>query len=199
MRITEAVRVVSDHRTKEVVIATMSAMTEWIEVSKSDLDLCYFSPMGSASSVGLGLAIARPDLKVIALDGDGSLLMNLGSLVTIGDQAPANLIHFVFENGCYAVSGMQPLPGKGRVDFCNLARAAGIRKVYEFSSAGILAERMQETMSATGPVFVDLKVEAEPAAHMDRLATPAHRSRTTRVGWHKIHKLLTAAPDKSRT
>ena len=67
--------------------------------------------MGLGSSHALGLALGRPDKRVLVLDGDGSLLMNLGTLVTIAEVAPRNLIHFVLENGTYEANGSHPTPG----------------------------------------------------------------------------------------
>jgi thiamine pyrophosphate-dependent acetolactate synthase large subunit-like protein len=192
MRLIEAVQIISYARTGQVVIATMSAMTAWAETSGSDADLCYFSPMGSASSLGLGLAIARPDVGVIVLDGDGCLLMNLGSLVTIASEAPPNLILFVLENGRYALSGMQPLPGDGIMDLAAMARAAGIARVHLIRSGDELAEQMPDILSARGPVFVSLKVDAEPTPYMDRLTSPSYRARTAREGWHRLHAMLAA-------
>ena len=80
--------------------------------------------MGKASSVGLGVALARPDVRVLVLDGDGSLLMNLGSLVTIASQAPKNLVHVVFDGATYDTSGAQPTPGK---EHHRLGRAGEVR------------------------------------------------------------------------
>ena len=71
--------------------------------------------MGSASTIALGIALARPERKVIIVDGDGSLLMQLGSLVTIAGAAPPNLFHFVFENGVYETSGQSAAAGRGTV------------------------------------------------------------------------------------
>jgi phosphonopyruvate decarboxylase len=146
--------------------------------------------MGTASSMGLGLALARPHLKVIVLDGDGSLLMNLGSLVTIAGEAPANLVLFIVENGSYALSGQQPLPGVGKAYLSELARAAGFEKVHEISSVSALSGGLGDIMSAQGPVFVSLKLESEPTPYLDRMTTPAFRNRTGPVGWHKLHGLL---------
>jgi thiamine pyrophosphate-dependent acetolactate synthase large subunit-like protein len=190
MRIEEAIKVIAGARGDRVAIATMSAMTPWAEHSDSEADLCYFSPMGSASSLGLGLALARPDLGVIVLDGDGCLLMNLGSLVTIASEAPPNLIHFVFENGRYALSGMQPLPGHGVTDLAAMARAAGIGKVCAIDCERELAERIDDILAARGPVFVSLRVDAEPTAYMDRLVTPSYRARTAGEGWHRLREIL---------
>lgn len=82
--------------------------------------------MGLASSVGLGLALARPDARVIVLDGDGSLLMNLGSLATIGLLRPANLVVVVMDNQEYATTGGQPTPTAHGADLEAAARAMGI-------------------------------------------------------------------------
>jgi thiamine pyrophosphate-dependent acetolactate synthase large subunit-like protein len=82
--------------------------------------------MGLASSIGLGLALARPDMRVLVLDGDGSLLMNLGSLATIGLLRPANLVVAVMDNQEYATTGGQPTPTAHGADLDAAARAMGI-------------------------------------------------------------------------
>jgi hypothetical protein len=82
--------------------------------------------MGLASSIGLGLALARPDVRVIVLDGDGSLLMNLGSLATIGLLRPANLVVVVMDNEEYATTGGQSTPTAHGADLEAAARAMGI-------------------------------------------------------------------------
>ncbi len=122
----EAQRVISQHRNNAIVVTTMTTMFEWPQVSTNqDLDLPISEVMGKASSLGLGLALAQPNKRVIVLDGDGSLLMNLGSLVTIANMAPPNLIHFVFENSVYRITGGQPIPNAGKFSFMGLAREAG--------------------------------------------------------------------------
>ena len=82
--------------------------------------------MGLASSIGLGLAMARPDLRVFVLDGDGSLLMNLGSLATIGWMRPANLVLIVWDNGAYGTTGGQDTATAHGADLEAAARAMGI-------------------------------------------------------------------------
>ena len=103
--------------------------------------------MGQASSHALGLALGRPDKRVIVLDGDGSLLMNLGSLVTIAEVAPRNLIHFVCENDTYEANGGHPIPGAGRISFAAFARAAGYRSVYEFADLAAFGESIGAVLS----------------------------------------------------
>ena len=83
------------HITDEIVVATYSSAMEWNDINPRVLNYYSVGAMGLASSHGLGLALGNPDKRIVVLDGDGSLLMNLGSLVTIGAQAPKNLVHFV--------------------------------------------------------------------------------------------------------
>jgi len=137
----------------------MSTNFEWPQVSTNpDLDLMFSGTMGKASSVGLGIALAQPDRKVIVLDGDGSLLMNLGSLVTIANMAPPNLIHFVFENGVYRTTGGQPIPHAGNISFTGLAAAARYASVHEFEDLESLEGNMKSIMNQVGPTFICLKI-----------------------------------------
>ena len=85
--------------------------------------------MGLASSIGLGLAVARPDLRIFVLDGDGSLLMNLGSLATIGLLRPANLVLVVMDNEAYATTGGQATPTAHGADLAAAARALRVDAV----------------------------------------------------------------------
>jgi thiamine pyrophosphate-dependent acetolactate synthase large subunit-like protein len=117
--------------------------------------------MGSASTIALGIALAQPQRRVIVVDGDGSLLMQLGSLVTIAGAAPSNLFHFVFENGVYETSGSQPLPAEGRFDLTEMARAAGYAHGLQFESADEFASQLASVLQRHGPVFVSVRTEAE--------------------------------------
>ena len=154
-----ALRMISRHRGRAAVVATMSPSFLWPRVSTlPSLDLLHSDVMGKISSIGLGLALALPDRRVIVLDGDGSLLMNLGSLVTIAAMAPRNLVHVVFGNATYLTSGDQPIPGAGAVDFTGFATAAGYPSVCGFSSAEDLGRELGQAMEQAGPVFVYLKV-----------------------------------------
>jgi len=155
----EAQKVISRHRGDAIVVATMTANAEWSQVSTNpDLDLMHTGSMGKASSIGLGLALAQPNKKVIVFDGDGSLLMNLGSLVTIANMAPPNLIHFVFENNVYRTTGGQPVPGAGKLGFTGFARYAGYTNVHEFEDLESLESNIETVMNQVGPTFVCIKV-----------------------------------------
>ena len=85
--------------------------------------------MGLASSIGLGLALARPERKVMVLDGDGSVLMNLGTLATIAHHAPENYLLVILDNCCYGSTGSQPTCTHLGTDLFALAKAAGVKKV----------------------------------------------------------------------
>ena len=162
-------------RKDEIVVYTMSAMKGWLSFSDSPLDLFVAGAMGFASSVGVGLALAQPQRKIWVLDGDGSLLMNLGTLVTIANQAPANLIHFVLENGIYEIPGQIPLPGRWKMSLTSFARAAGLKTIYEYDDLAILKKDLNSLLQENGPVFVDLKVEPGPFGE----ASPPGSSRRT--------------------
>ena len=158
----EAENVISRHRHDAIVVAaTHTSSREWPQISSSlDLDIVNLPPvMGKASSFGLGMALAIPTRKVIILDADGALLMNLGSLVTIANKAPANLVHFVMENGVYRTTGGQPIPGVGKISFRGLAKEAGYRQVYEFDKLNDLENAIEKIMNETGPTFVCIKVQ----------------------------------------
>lgn len=155
----DAARAISDVRGDALVVSTMTPNRYWNTVTKNrQLDLPIFGAMGKASSVGLGLAIAQPDKKVLILDGDGGLLMNLGSLITTAGKQPENLVHFVFEDGVYFTTGSQPIPGAGMFNLAGMAREAGFKQSFEFDNLEDLVTQLPEVMSATGPVFVSLKV-----------------------------------------
>ena len=115
--------------------------------------------MGSVSSVGLGLALARPDLRVIVLDGDGSLLMNLGSLTTISALRPMNLVHIVFDNRMYETTGGQATHTRRGVNLANVARGAGIEQVREVSDLPAFLDAAREALSGPGPWFIVATVE----------------------------------------
>lgn len=173
MKAREAVQVLHEARGDCVVITSMGSAREWMALGPMHpLDLVYVpSSMGQATSVALGLAIARPDLGVVVCSGDGSLLMNLGTLVTIASQAPKNLVVVVFENGVYEVTGAQPIPA--RVDLCGLARAAGIASVHAFNDVEEWRGSIRTILAADGPTFVCLGVEPVAGGQGPRSPSPA--------------------------
>ena len=118
--------------------------------------------MGKSASFALGLCLAQPDTKVIIFDGDGGLEMNLGTLVTISEQQPCNLYHFLFENGMYATTGGQPIPGKDKISFTGLAKAAGYVAAYDFDDLEDFAGQVEGILDRPGPVLICVKIVPTP-------------------------------------
>jgi len=158
MRRDDCIRAILAHRGDAVIMAVYNAGLDLRRLSPSPLNLYSAGAMGQGSSWGLGLALGVPERKVLILDGDGSLLMNLGSLVTIANAAPKNLYHFVFENGCYEANGSHPIPGQGRLSFAGLAREAGFPHSFSFNELARFAPEVPRILALDGPVFAALKV-----------------------------------------
>jgi thiamine pyrophosphate-dependent acetolactate synthase large subunit-like protein len=161
----ELFRALAAHRTNEIVVMTMTATLQWPLVSRHDLDFDFLAfGMGHAGDFGLGLALARPERKIIVLKGDGGLLMSLGSLATWAAYAPGNLLILLLENRSYELTGSQPL--SPRVDFAALARAAGLDgggatgkgKVERIETLGQFEQELPRLLTEEGPHFVVLPV-----------------------------------------
>lgn len=143
-----------------VVVTAMTQSRFWKEVSdRPELDIPTNNSMGKVSSVAFGIALGAPGRKVIALDGDGSLIMNLGSLITVGEKAPKNFYHVVYDNGVYAITGGQPIAGAGKIDWPGLAVASGYRAAYSFEDTEEMATEMPRIMAEDGPILIRVKVK----------------------------------------
>jgi sulfopyruvate decarboxylase subunit beta len=154
-----SLEVLAKHRGDHAVITTMSAVGIWPSLSDSPLDFAYLpSAMGQGPALGLGVALAQPARGVVVVNGDGCMLMSLGSLVTLA-QNPANVYLVIMDNALYEVTGGQAPAGAGRTDFAGLARAAGIRRVYQFESLDAWRGGAAEALQGPGPVVIWLKVE----------------------------------------
>jgi thiamine pyrophosphate-dependent acetolactate synthase large subunit-like protein len=128
-------------------------------------NLYTWGSMGLASSIGLGLALARPDLRVFVLDGDGSLLMNLGSLATIGLLRPANLVLVVMDNEEYATTGGQPTPTAHGADLEAAGRAMAIANATTARTETELRRAVDRGIEPGAPQMIVAKVsESAPTA-----------------------------------
>jgi phosphonopyruvate decarboxylase len=146
---------------RDVVVTTMATSRDWMTMPQSPLDVVFVpSAMGHATSLGLGLALAQPDRRVIVCNGDGSMLMNLGSLVSIAGARAANLTVIVFDNGVYEVTGAQPTPAPNAVDYAAIARGAGFAAVHTFEELDAWRQRAEQVLADPGPTFVWLRVAA---------------------------------------
>ncbi len=149
--------------TDEILVANLGNASRDLWTA-ADRPQNYYSAgtMGMASSIGLGLALAQPARKVVVLDGDGSLLMNLGSLATISVVAPRNLIHVVWDNEQFQLTGGQRTHTGMGVDLAAMARGAGIQRVAEPKDEAEFESVLGEALRGDGPWFVLAKVSAQP-------------------------------------
>ncbi len=111
--------------------------------------------MGCASSIGLGLAFAKQNRRIIVLDGDGAVLMRMGALATIGYERPSNLLHILLDNGAHESTGAQATVS-GSVDFCAIAAACGYARVIDTANTADLSALLQEK-ETQGPIFMRLR------------------------------------------
>ena len=156
MKPEDVLRAIAAARGDAICVPTMTTSPAWREIAPDDLSINCVGFMGGASTLGLGLALARPERRVIVFDGDGSLLMQLGSLATIAGARPRNLVHLLFKNGVYHTSGAQEIPGGLVVDFVQMARGAGYREAFSIKDIGEFRRRLPAMLTGEGPVFVEL-------------------------------------------
>ncbi len=172
---TEMLRLLEKRRRDAVVMPVFRTAAPWSRITrnpKRDVPMAtneFPFAMSKASSFALGFCLAQPSVKVILFDGDGGLLMSLGSLVTIANQGPKNLCHFVMDNGVYATTGGQEIPGRDASSYRALARVAGYAQTYEFDDLEEFAVRIDEILNQDGPIFVCIKTVPD-------ICTPEERS-----------------------
>jgi sulfopyruvate decarboxylase subunit beta len=125
--------------------------------------------MGLASSMGLGIALSLPEHQVVVLDGDGSLLMNLGTLSTMARYKPGNLLHLVFDNESLLSVGGFPTATATGTDLAGIARAAGVPVVLEAHTPEALAEAVSQALASRTLTTIVSKVEpvGPKSFHMD--------------------------------
>ncbi len=156
---TEAVEVIARHRGDAIVIVTMTTIFTYPNADEDDGVIRCAPLMGGASSIGLGIALARPGKRVLVLDGDGSLLMQLGSLTTIAAAGPENLVHFVFHNRVlYEGGGRLPITTPD-ADFPSLAAVAGYPVARSIETKEQLDADLDAILSERGPALVRLSID----------------------------------------
>jgi thiamine pyrophosphate-dependent acetolactate synthase large subunit-like protein len=119
--------------------------------------------MGLTIPIALGVAIAQPRRHVIALEGDGSLLMQLGCLATVAERAPANLTMVVWDNGIYQITGSQPTPGAAAADLVAMARGAGIANSAWASDENDFDRLVGSALKGGAPSFIAVRIDSKPA------------------------------------
>ncbi len=150
-------------RPKNLFLVPGLGSTTWDAAAAGDDERNFYlwGAMGGAAMIGLGLALARPDLRVAVITGDGEMLMGLGSLATIGVQQPANLSVVVFDNGLYGETGMQASHTQAGVDLCEVARGCRIEQVLEVADEAGLRDLAKLLASSDRTLFARVVISPD--------------------------------------
>lgn len=155
---------------RRIVVTIMGAVAAELYTLGHRHNFFYLEhAMGLASSMGLGIALALPDQQVVVLDGDGSLLMNLGTLSTLARYKPGNLLHIVFDNESLLSVGGFPTATSTGTDLAGIARAAGVPRVAQADTSADLKAAVQAALASNTLTTIVSKVEAvgPKTFHMD--------------------------------
>jgi thiamine pyrophosphate-dependent acetolactate synthase large subunit-like protein len=150
-------------RPKNLFVVPGLGSCTWDAFAAGDDDRNFYlwGAMGGAAMIGLGLALARPDIRVAVITGDGEMLMGMGSLATIGVQKPRNLAVVVFDNGHYGETGMQASHTQGGVDLVSVAKSCGFERVLDVADEAGLKELAGLLGSYEGTLFARVPITAD--------------------------------------
>lgn len=166
----DALAAIYDDVAPHIVVTIMGAVAaELYALGHRDTFFYLEHAMGLASSMGLGIALAMPDHKVIVFDGDGSLLMNLGTLSTMARYRPGNLLHVVFDNESLLSVGGFPTATSTGTDLAGIARASGVPSVVEADDPETLRSAVRDALASDALTTIVAKVAAvgPKTFHMD--------------------------------
>jgi len=167
----DCLRAIAPHFGEELVVTNLGAVRHEWQALRPHHGNYHLQNLGLTSSMALGLALALPRRQVVAFDGDGSLLLNLGSLATIANQHPKNLIHIVFDNECYESSRGAPTATAGQADLAAVARDCGFANVITVKTLVEFEQGFLRALKSKDLYFILAKVEAGvgdvPAAALD--------------------------------
>ena len=186
----QMMEIIQKRRGDAVIVTVERASVAWPQISTMPARDISPTVMGKGSSFALGVCLAQPDTKVIVFDGDGSLLMNLGTLTTVGNMKPKNLYHFVLENGMYATTGGQPIPGQNEISFSGMARESGYVNVYDFDDLEEFDGRIDDVLEAEGPALICVKTTPNPRLPGQRPQEHSVRRRTIREAVSDLQESL---------
>ena len=155
----DCLQVLATHLKDELaVISIGGTIDEWNKVRPSDKNM-YLKIMGAITPAAFGLSVALPHRKVISIDTDGSILLDLGIIATLGNEQPKNLIVIILDNECYEVIGRPPCHTSKNVDLAKMAMGAGIKNSYTVRKVDEFEKVIQETLGKNELSFIVLKLE----------------------------------------
>lgn len=169
MTVREAVTVVARALTDELVVGTTGFISrDACAANDRPGNFYMIGSMGLAPAIGLGLAAARPSRRVVVFDGDGALLMALGTLAMVAQQRPRNFYHLVFDNEVYASTGHQPTHSRD-VALDAVAKASGYPRVTRVDSLPALTVTLTPWLAEPGPAFLLVKCAQDAAKPSGRI------------------------------
>lgn len=156
-------RVVARLKSDEAVIGGIGNTNfDLWEAGQRPQNFYMLGSMGLAFPIALGVALAQPKRRIVALEGDGSLLMQLGCLSTIAAQAPKNLTMIVMDNGIYQITGGQPTPGAAGSDIVTIARGCGIADSSWASDEEDFERLVETALASTKPTLIAARIDDQP-------------------------------------
>ena len=165
----EVVEILAKNAGNNPIVAANGFMSrDLFEVNDKKSNFYMIGSMGLASSIGLGIALKKPKKRVFVFDGDGNILMNLGSLVTIGSLKPKNLIHVVIDNNSHESTGGQPTYSS-KINLEKIAKNTGY-KIFKIKSKNNLISTLKIIKKFQGPIFLLIKISKS-------------KERSKRVSW----------------
>ena len=150
---------IEEIRSDPIIAANGFISRDLFNVYDKESNFYMIGSMGLASSIGLGIAIKNPKKRIFVFDGDGNILMNLGSLVTIGSIKPKNLIHIIFDNASHESTGGQPTNSK-QVKIKKIAKGANYT-VYETNNKKKFRSILKSTRKNSGPTMIIAKIQTK--------------------------------------
>lgn len=173
----EALKAIIENSGKwDIMVATTGFTSREIYEIREDnqqdhrRDFLTVGSMGHASAISLGVAVAKPSRQVLCLDGDGAMLMHMGTVGTVGLTGCSNLKHILINNGCHDSVGGQPTGGFN-VNFCEVAKACGYKHAFSVATPAEIKEGMHKLREMEGPVLMEIRVNKGARSNLGRPKT----------------------------
>jgi phosphonopyruvate decarboxylase len=172
----EAARVISRHRGDAIAVASSRPLDVWASASqRRALDLDLTDCPDRVAAVALGLSLAQPRRRILALESDATLRSNVSTLATVGTVAPANLVHFLFRDTGHDSTAGVAIPRLDGLDFNAMAKSAGYVASFTFKDIEEMDLALEDILNAPGPQFVTVNVYYDRGPWL-RVATPMDKA-----------------------